>query len=265
VAAFVIASSGSTARADTGPGSNIPGAAAKSHPAPGGDLAPSAPDELPLPYQPWQGSSFGPPPTHSAIVNDSPLPFARSPELRRRPYELTLSPSVFLPGCGDGSIDGRGCASVALGSGVEAALLYRVVPFFAVGVEGLLAGFGGAGHGALSSIGGDARFFGVVGRAYFADNGPWDPYASLSIGYGELELAGAGTTSGWGGRIAGGIDYLLGSHLRVGPTLGFAHLLVWEEEQCQGGSCSERPLPYGRLLAFTTLGVRLSGSFGQAL
>jgi hypothetical protein len=177
---------------------------------------------------------------------------------------------LFLPGCGDGSIDGRGCSTTGLGSGLEAAVLYRVVPFFAVGGEALFAGFGGVGHGALSRAGGGARFFGVVGRAYFADTGPWDPYASLSIGYGLLELGGDestphGATRGWGGRVAGGIDYVFSSHWRFGPTLGFAHLLAWSEEQCRGGVCTDQPLPYGRLLGFTTLGVRLSGSFGDAL
>lgn len=266
-AALVIASS-STAPADTGLSPNIPAAPQKSDAAAPLDPAGGASTELPLPYQPWQGASFGPPPRVPA--RDAPLPFARSPELRRRPYELTLAPAFFLPSCGDGSLDGQGCTSVALGSGVEAAVLYRIVPFFAVGGEGVWSGFGGAGHGALSAAGGGARFFGVVGRAYFADAGRWDPYASLSIGHGRLELGSgrdgaSSATSGWGGRVTGGVDYWLGSHFRFGPTLGFAQLLVWSELECRGGTCRERPLPHGRLLGFATLGLRLSGSFGAVL
>lgn len=277
--ALAIASTNSSARADSALATNIPAPGAKSDeppvepPNPTPSAAPSGAlnavsGELPLPYEPWQGSSFGPP--KPTAVPDRPLPFARSPELRRRPYEVTLAPALFLPGCGDGSIDGRGCSTTGLGSGLEAAALYRVVPFFAVGGEALFAGFGGVGHGALSTVGGGVRFFGVVGRAYFADTGPWDPYASLSVGYGVLELGGdgespRGSTSGWGGRIAGGVDYVFSSHWRFGPTLGFAHLLAWSEQQCHGDVCEERPLPYGRLVGFTTLGVRLSGSFGAAL
>ncbi|HEY6077268.1 MAG TPA: hypothetical protein VIW29_00600 [Polyangiaceae bacterium] len=270
VAALVIASSSSTAGADSGLHFNIPAAAPKSdaaaEPAPGAAENDAA--ELPLPYRPWQGTSFGSPPAEPA--RDKPLPFARSPELRRRPYELTLAPALFLPTCGDGSIDGRGCASVALGSGVEAAVLYRAVPFFAIGGEGLWSGLGGAGGGALSAAGGSVRFFGVVGRAYFADTGRWDPYASLSIGHGRLELgtgsAGAsGATSGWGGRVTGGLDYLVGSHFRFGPTVSLAQLLVWSELECSSGVCRERQLPYGRLLGFATLGLRLSASLGTVL
>jgi hypothetical protein len=277
--ALAIVSTNSSARADSALASNIPSSGAKSDgqpvepesatsSAPPSPALSASPGELPLPYEPWQGTSFGPP--RARAVPDRPLPFARSPELRRRPYEVTLAPGLFLPGCGDGSIDARGCSTTGLGSGIEAAALYRAVPFFAVGGEALFAGFGGMGHGALSSVGGGVRFFGVVGRAYFADTGPWDPYASLSIGYGVLELGGdgespRGSTSGWGGRVAGGIDYVFSSHWRFGPTLGFAHLLAWSEEQCQGDVCTEQALPYGRLVGFTTFGVRLSGSFGAAL
>ena len=155
------------------------------------------------------------------------------------------------------------------GSGVDLALLYRVGPFFAFGAEGLLSGFGGSGHGALSGAGGGARFFGVVGRVYFADEGAWDPYLALTLGAGALDLRGTEdareSTTGLGGRVAGGVDYLLGSRLRLGPTASFAHWLAWSEQRCSDDVCRAEPASYGRLLGFATLGVRVTASFGDVL
>ena len=155
------------------------------------------------------------------------------------------------------------------GSGVDLALLYRVGPFFAVGVEGAVSGFATRGEGALSGTGGGARFLGVAGRLYFADVGPWDPYVALTLGAGTLKLRGdddaqIGTT-GLGGRVAGGVDYAFGSHLRLGATASFAHWVAWTEQQCHGSICRDQPAVYGRLLGFATLGFRVTGSFGSVL
>jgi hypothetical protein len=178
---------------------------------------------------------------------------------------------ALLPSCGAGSIDDRGCLTVRAGGGIDASLLYRLSPFFAVGVEGVASGFGGADAGALGAGGGRARFGGVVGRLYFADSGTWDPYAALTLGVGTLTLPGNDelqarvATSGMGGRVAGGIDYLLGSHFRLGPTASFAHWIAWSEQQCAGNVCRDQSPRYGRLLGFATLGLRLTGSFGESL
>lgn len=150
------------------------------------------------------------------------------------------------------------------------ALLYRVGPFFAFGAEGALSGFAAPAHGLLSGAGGGARFFGVVGRVYFADQGAWDPYVALTLGAGTLALRGAPSapresTSGLGARVAGGVDYVASSHWRVGPTASFAHWLAWSEASCSGNICQNEPAAYGRLLGFATLGVRVTGSFGDVL
>ncbi len=176
----------------------------------------------------------------------------------------------FLPSCGSGRVDDRGCLTVAPGSGVDADLLYRVGPFFAVGAEGVLSGFSAPAHGLLSGAGGGARFFGVVGRVYFADQGAWDPYAALTLGVGTLVLRGAvadarESTSGLGGRVAGGIDYVMSSNWRLGPTASFTHWVAWSEASCSGDVCRHEPAVYGRLLGFATLGFRLTGSFGDGL
>jgi hypothetical protein len=195
---------------------------------------------------------------------------ARPREHARRPFELSAGLATFLPSCGSGSIDDRGCLTVTPGSGVDAALLYRVGPFFAVGAEGALSGFAAPEHGVLSAAGGGARFFGVVGRVYFADEGAWDPYVSLTLGGGTLVLSGGPnatreSTSGLGGRVAGGIDYVASSHWRLGPTASFAHWVAWSEASCSGDICRDEPATYGRLLGFATLGFRLTGSFGDVL
>jgi hypothetical protein len=199
-----------------------------------------------------------------------PPPLPRAPALPRRPFELTASLAAFLPSCGSGAIDDRGCLSVSPGSGVDFALLYRVGPFFAVGGEGALSGFAARGSGALSTTGGAARFFGVAGRLYFADEGPWDPYVALTLGAGTLKLranddAAQISTTGLGARVAGGVDYAFGSHLRLGPTASFAHWATWTEQQCHANVCRDQPASYGRLLGFATLGFRVTGSFGDVL
>ncbi len=223
--------------------------------------------ELPLPYTAWQGTALAPPPVQPA---DEPPPLARPREHARHAFELTAAFASFLPSCGSGSVDDRGCLTVRAGTGVDAALLYRVGPFFALGAEGALSGFAAPAHGALSGAGGGARFFGVVGRVYFAEAGAWDPYVSLTLGAGTLVLRGAPgapreSTSGLGGRVAGGIDYAVSSHWRLGPTASFAHWVTWNEATCSGPVCRDEPAAYGRLLGFATLGFRLTGSFGDVL
>jgi hypothetical protein len=228
----------------------------------------SAPAELPLPYESWQGTGLLPP--RLERERDVPPPLARPLKYARRPFEVSAALATFLPSCGSGSVDDRGCLTVGAGAGVDVALLYRVGPFFAFGAEGALSGFGNAERGALSNAGGGARFLGVVGRVYFADDGAWDPYLALTLGVGRLDLRGAAanpleSTSGWGGRVAGGVDYALGGHLRVGPTASFAHWVAWTEQGCAGDICSTGPAVYGRLLGFATFGIRITGSFGEVL
>jgi hypothetical protein len=178
--------------------------------------------------------------------------------------------AAFLPSCGTGSIDDRGCLTVSPGSGVDVALLYRVGPFFAVGAEGALSSFAARGKGAFSGTGGGARFFGVVGRVYFADQGAWDPYLALTLGAGTLQLRGGTddtrvSTTGLGGRVAGGVDYVFGTRFRLGPTASFAHWVAWSEQSCSANVCRDQPAIYGRLLGFATLGFRITGSFGDVL
>jgi hypothetical protein len=150
------------------------------------------------------------------------------------------------------------------------ALLYRVRPFFAVGAEGVVSGFAARGDGALSGAGGGARFFGIVGRVYFADEGTWEPYLAMTLGAGTLQLRASAedariSTTGLGGRVAGGVDYVLGTHFRLGPTGSFAHWVAWSEQSCSGGVCRDQPAAYGKLLGFATLGFRMTGSFGDVL
>jgi len=259
--AFVIASLASSLRAEA---QNLPPSGPDRQ-----ELPPSAPDpqELPPPYEPWASTGPKPPPTRP--VSDLPPPLARPRELPRRPFEVSASLAAFLPSCGSGSIDDRGCLTVAPGSGIDATLLYRAGPFFAFGVEGAVSGFWARSHGALSGAGGGARFFGVVGRVYFAEQGLWDPYLALTLGTGTLALSSADgarvSTSGLGGRVAGGVDIVLGSHFRLGPSASFAHWVAWSEASCNAGVCRDQPALYGRVLGFATLGVRLTGSFGEVL
>lgn len=264
--AFVNACS-STALADPRTTSNIPAVEQKLL-SPEPNVEATGNDELPLPYIAWQGT--GPQPPTLRPAREKPPPLSRARQLPRRPFEVTASLAAFLPSCGTGSVDDRGCLTVSPGSGADVALLYRVGPFFAVGAEGAVSNFAARGEGALSSTGGGARFFGVVGRVYFADEGAWDPYLALTLGAGTLQLRTSAddarvSTTGLGGRVAGGVDYVFGTHFRLGPTASFAHWVAWTEQSCSANVCRDQPAVYGRLLGFATLGFRLTGSFGDVL
>jgi hypothetical protein len=258
-----------TATADPGASQNIPATAASSAEPPPSSAAPeraAQADELPLPYAPWLGK--GPEPPADAPAFQSHPPLARAKEWRRRSIELTGALALFLPNCQAGSIDGRGCITVAPSSGAELSLLYRPGPYFAAGVEALASGFAARSAEVRSSAGGHARFFGVVGRVYFAENGRWDPYVGLTLGGGSLTLQtgdDAAATSGFGARVSAGLDVVLGSNLRLGPTAAFTHWLTSEEETCVRGVCQRERAAYGRLVGFATLGFRLTGAFGDVL
>lgn len=263
--ALVISTASINAQADPGASSNIPDPAQDFETSP----PPEAEATLALPYEPWHGRGFPPPPPTAAT--DLPPPLARPRQLPRRPLELTAAVGTFLPSCGSGSVDDRACLTVTPGSGLDLALLYRARPFFAVGVEAALSGFGGRGQGPLSSAGGGARFLGVTGRVYFADEGAWDPYVALTLGVGSLRLEGTSeaepsvSTNGFGGRVAGGVDYVFGSRLRLGPTVSFSRWVAWSEQQCHASICGAGPAIYGRIVGFATLGLRVTASFGDVL
>src|SRR5688572_5097468 len=110
---FVITCTGSTAWADQPAAPNIPTPAQKS--------------ELPVPYAAWQGTGHAPPPL---VEPDSPLPLARPLERPRRPFEAAAALAAFLPSCAAGSVDNRGCVTIAPGAGLHATLLYRLGWFF---------------------------------------------------------------------------------------------------------------------------------------
>jgi hypothetical protein len=111
----------------------------------------------------------------------------------------------------------------------------------------------------------------VTGRVYFADEGTWDPYVALTLGVGSLTLRedasgdASISTRGFGGRIAGGVDYVVGSRVRLGPSVSFSRWLAWTEEECHASVCGPAPAIYGRILGFATLGVRVTASFGDVL
>lgn len=258
--ACMIAAS-STARADPRQAQNIP------EREPITENADEA--ELPLPYQPWQGQAL--PPPRPLPPEQRPPPLPRPRPWPRKPFEVTAALGAFLPSCGSGSIDDRACLTVKPGSGLDLSLLYRLTPFFALGAEAALGRFGAPGHGLASKAGGGARFYGVLGRVYFADSGAWDPYLGLTLGAGSIDLrgsesdGGAVSTNGFGGRVSGGIDYILGSRLRLGPSASFARWLAWQEQRCASEICQSEPARYGRVLGFASLGFRISASFGDVL
>lgn len=225
--------------------------------------------ELSLPYSPYRGEAL---PVRPHAPADVPPPLGRARELPRRPFELGASFGVSLPSCEPGSIDDRRCATLGTGRGFDVSVLYRVSPYFAVGGELTFGSFELSRTDADAAQRSSGRFLGTLGRVYFAESGMWDPYLGLTLGVGSLEARATELdpslrerASGFGARISGGVDFLLGTHLRLGPSVAFAHWISWQEERCSGAVCRSEALSYGRLAGFASAGLRLTGSFGPTL
>ncbi len=157
----------------------------------------------------------------------------------------------------------------AFGAGLVG--LYRPYPYFSFG-----AGFsysranetydGGLLDGELFSVG-------AFGRVYFYEEGVFDPYLELELGYGSLTTTftssdgGRSEDSAFGplARVGGGLDFLVLPNLELGGSVGFTHLLLDRGEHCNIEVCEQGSAPGGAMLGALTVGLRATVALGASL
>jgi hypothetical protein len=224
----------------------------------------------PAPYEPWSG----PAPFQRAdapVLRDAPPPpLVAAPENGRRPFELALGVGLGLPRCSDGSIESERCALLGSGLGGDLIALYRVTPFFAFGGDVGLNRFG-PNESSAGSL-----FAGVLGRVYFLGEGSIDPHFELALGGGSLTTSARESASsmsfrqkasGPAARVGAGIDFSIGTSVRLGPALDLTTYLVDSVRRCDsGGPCVEHSLrSYAHPTGFASLSFRLSIAFGKPM
>ena len=209
------------------------------------------------------------PPPRSEI-DEGPPPFERPPERARRPVALVSEFLLALPTCQSGAA-AEPCRALvpAIGAGFTA--LYRPYPYFSFG-----AGFSYARATATPPAGlldGELFSVGAWGRVYFYEEGAFDPYLELELGYGSHTTAlsapgGARTEDSAFGpmtRVGGGLDFAVLTHLELGAAVGFTHLLVERGEHCGMEGCARGSAPNGAILGALALGLRATVLLGAPL
>lgn len=208
--------------------------------------------------------------TPPPLRGPEPSALPRAPERLRAPLELVPKAVVSLPMCRSGPDSAR-CASLGPGFGPELAALYRPNPYFAFGgTFGYSHAAGSFSGGALSSslIEGS-----LVGRVYLLEQGAFDPYLEAFIGWASERMTLAwpsGYTdvdSAFGpfGRAGGGVDWFVGSGVKLGVFGAFDELVFVGGARCRAGQCATDAVPSSLLRGTITLGFGVSVLLGDSL
>jgi hypothetical protein len=190
--------------------------------------------------------------------------------------ELIPSAGVALPNCRAGTDSDARCDGVTTGGIVGFTGLWRVTPYFAWGGGFEIAAFAYDPPKALglTDAGAGAVWLGLVGRAYFMEEGSLDPYLQLGIGVGALGTSAkdsAGTTweetgAGPAGSVGGGLDFYLGRSVKLGPALSYTRVFVDKIRRCRAsgdGNCVDVSKDeQGHLHSYFALSARLSFLLG---
>lgn len=181
-----------------------------------------------------------------------PSPLREEPSYARRSFELALGPNAGLIGC-TGSAPGSAlesdpCRDLNYGFGAELDALWRMSGHWAIGARLEYTHFAwDAGLAFGPQAGGGAGrwpFVGLEGRGYLFDEGAFDPYLGVALGWGFLSM-------GWreGGAepaakreslatvVSAGATWWVSGHLRLGPSLSFLFQPFGGAEYCNGGVC----------------------------
>lgn len=268
------------ARARAAPASEPPPPPAAPTPPPAAAPAPPAGSAAPAPprspYRPWTGTRYAPPPPGPELP-PPPLPAPPPPEYARRPIELIPELGLSLPVCASGSVSNQNCNGVRLGGGGGFQVLWRFIPYFAWGGGVEIEGFRYRPPSSLglTSTSSAAVFLGLLGRAYFLDSGPFDPYLQLGLGGGALGTSfdqnGASyqeTGAGPALQIGGGLDFFLSRRVKLGPSITWTRVFVDKLRRCGPNSsdCVDVPTDQqGELNGFVTLYARLTILLGNEL
>ena len=236
------------------------------------DLERSAPRPVALPYAAWEGDELELAPR--APAQPEPQPVTGRPTHARRSFELVAATGPYLLLCRGSPRGGDPCQGLQPLLQVGLAALWRVHPHFAWGgsferagrIAPLPPGPGVPRAGAL--------FVGWVGRVYARDEGRTDPYLQLELGYGVVERAFAGALGNGASELAAGptiragagIDYSLGTHLRLGPALTLTQGLVERLHRCEApANCSDvTARGRGHVTTSATLVGRVSIALGRS-
>ncbi len=239
------------------------------------------PDQLssatePAPYGASQGNSTHPPPP-AIVMRAPPPPELAPPEYARRPVELVPEFSLGLPSCSDGSRNDARCDGLGAGLGFGATALWRVSPYFAFGGTLSALGFAFDPSDRTHLRGGSASglFYGLLGRVYFADHGPVEPYLELGLGGGADRTTARETDNvkysetavGGAVRIGGAVEFYLSRHVRLGPAFDWTRLRVSHIARCDPSEpCVDLDQSEnGHGVGFTTLSARLTILLGPGL
>jgi hypothetical protein len=230
----------------------------------------------PAPYSAWHGSApYDSPP--AIVLRAAPPPELAPLEYARRPFELVPEFALGFPSCSDGSANDTRCQGLGAGVGLGLSALWRVTPYFAFGgtLSASRFAFSPKGSSELRDSSASGVFYGLLGRVYFADHGPIEPYFELALGGGADSTSAreadamkySETALGGAVRVGGAVEFYLGRHLRLGPALSWTRLRVSRVERCGGAqACVDLdPGQNGHGVGFTTLSARLTILLGPGL
>jgi len=145
------------------------------------------------------------------------------------------------------------CTLLEPAVGATLAALHRPNPFFAFGVGVSYSRAGADPEDGL--VESELYAVGARGRVYFHEEGAFDPYLELELGYGSLrptfvEVSGArrvDSVFGPRARVGGGIDFSVLPSLRLGGNVGFTYLLLGHATGCVSSSCPPNAAMAGAL------------------
>ncbi len=226
---------------------------------------------------PWYGYDPAPglPPPGSV---PPPRP-SSGPEFWRRAVELFPHAGLVAPLCQTGSQGNDRCDGLRAGAQAGAAVLWRVLPYFAWGgaLDVTMFRYQPPAHLGLHRTSAAAVFFGLLGRGYAATEGPVDPYVEIGLGGGALgrgfrdrdghdyDETGAGPAL----RLGAGADLYVGQRIRLGPALGWTALLVDKIRRCRAsgsGNCVDVSMhDQGYLNGYVSLTLRVTFLVGEEL
>jgi hypothetical protein len=227
-------------------------------------------------YAPWAGTGYAPP--GAPPLGQPPPPSTEGPRFFRRPVELIPQLSLGLPACKSGHESNDRCDGAGGGLDFGFTALWRVAPHFAWGGS-LELGFFGYEPAAAErrDAGAAGAWIGLIGRVYFLDEGAIEPWVQLGLGGAALgtsyQDAAGGTVQETGAgpavQLGAGLDFFLGSHVRLGPHLLVTRVFVDKISQCRGGAsdvCSELSKDdHGHFNALAAVGGSLTIMLGDEL
>ena len=158
------------------------------------------------------------------------------------------------------------------GPGFGLTALWRPSPYFALGGTFTWLNFAfrptqGSGfeHGTANG-----HFWGLLGRVYFFDHGPVEPYLELGMGSAAVGTSAREqgdeyreSSAGLAFRVGGAIEFSLSRHVRLGPAYDWTRFNAEAVRRCGQARCFDLDdASYGRATGFSSVSLRLSVQLG---